>query len=332
MSSAPPRPPDGETPVGRPAAGPDPASGVTRLYAAYGANALIWGSSFLFIAVGLTGLAPLQVAFARLLFGAVALVSYVALRRVALPTSPAVWVRLSVLGLVFCAVPFSLFSWAQTSVSSGLASVYNATTPLWTLVLVLAFARMERVTPWRVAGIAVGFLGVCLVFAPAIADPVAAPVSAHLACLAATACYGLALLWLRRAVLPLGLSSEVIATGQVVSGALWSGLFVLVAAREPVELSGQVVAAMVVLGVLGTGLVYVWNTAVARGLGVTMASTVTYLTPVVGIALGAVVLSERIAWYELVGGAVIVLGVAIGQGVLRTVRPRWRVRGPDAGS
>jgi drug/metabolite transporter (DMT)-like permease len=287
------------------------------LPAAYLATALVWGSSFLFVAVGLEGLAPLQVALARLVLGAAALGAYVALRRLPLPASPRVWTHLAVMGLLFCAVPFALFSWAQTTLSSGLASVYNATTPLWTLVLVLLFLRVEAVTAWRAAGIGVGFAGVCLVFAPAIAAPGSAPPAAHLACLGATLCYGLALVWLRRFLLPLGLRAEVIALGQVVCGTGWAALFVAVGGREPVSVSPPVVVAMVLLGVLGTGLAYVWNTAVARGLGVTAASTVTYLTPLVGVALGVTVLGEDVAWYEVVGGAVIVLGVAVGQGVLR---------------
>ncbi|MGF1647686.1 MAG: DMT family transporter [Kineosporiaceae bacterium] len=294
------------------------------LRAAYLATALVWGSSFLFIAVGLEGLAPLQVALARLVLGAAVLGGYVALRRLSLPRSPRVWGHFAVMGLLFCAVPFALFSWAQTSLSSGLASVYNATTPLWTLVLVLAFLRIERVTAARAVGIAVGFVGVCLVFAPALAAPGAAPPLAHLACLGATLCYGLALVWLRRFLLPLGLHAEVIAFGQVLCGTAWAALFVAVGGREPVELSAPVVVALVLLGALGTGLAYVWNTAVARGLGVTTASTVTYLTPLVGVALGVAVLGERVAWYEVVGGVVIVLGVALGQGVLRL---RVRLRG-----
>lgn len=300
------------------------ATARNRLYAAYLAAATVWGASFLFIAVALEGLAPLQVAFGRLVLGAVTLVVILLVRRIALPRDPVAWWRLSVMGLFFCAIPFSLFAWAQTSIPSGLASVYNATTPLWTLVLVLAFARMEAVGPARILGIAVGFAGVCLVFAPALADRGEAPVAAHLACLGATASYGVALVWLRRFVLPLGLSTEVIAAGQVLTGTVWMGAVVLLFGRTPVDLTWPVVGAMTALGVLGTGLAYVWHTAVSRGLGVTTASTVTYLTPVVGVVLGVLVLGERVTWYEIAGGAVIVLGVAVGQGVLRPRRPRGR--------
>lgn len=304
------------------------ATASPRLYAAYLAAATVWGASFLFIAVALEGLAPLQVAFGRLVLGSVALVLILVVRRVALPRDLTAWWRLAVMGLFFCAIPFSLFAWAQTSVPSGLASVYNATTPLWTLVLVLAFARMESVSPARILGIAVGFAGVCLVFAPALADRGDAPVAAHLACLGATASYGVALVWLRRYVLPLGLSTEVIATGQVLTGTVWAGVVVLLFGRTPVDVTWPVVGAMVALGVLGTGLAYVWHTAVSQGLGVTTASTVTYLTPVVGVALGVLILGEHVTWYEIAGGAVIILGVAVGQGVLQ---PRRR-RGPASGT
>jgi drug/metabolite transporter (DMT)-like permease len=298
-----------------------------RLYAAYIALATVWGASFLFIEIGLEGLAPLQVAFARLVFGMVTLVAYAAVRRVRLPRSPVVWAKLAVLGLTFCAVPFALFAWAQTAITSGLASVYNATLPLWTLVLVSLVARAEVISRSRAIGIGIGFAGVCLVFAPALVSPGAAPVAAHLAALAAPFCYGIGFLWLRRSLLPMGLPIETIALGQVATGTVWAALFVVVGARDPIDPSWRVLGAMLALGALGTGLAYIWNTAIARGLGVTVASTATYLTPVVGVLLGVAVLGERLLWYEVVGGGVIVLGIAVGQGLVKLPAGRGATTG-----
>lgn len=285
--------------------------------------ACIWGSSFLFIKVGLTGLNPGQVTLARLSFGALALGVYLLVRRTPLPREPVVWAHLAVLGVLFCAVPFTLFAWAETRISSGLASILNATTPLWTLVLVLLFVPVEKVTRRKAVGLLVGFTGVVLVALPQALAPAAAGVGAtdnalgQLACLVATASYGGGFVWLRRFVLPRGVPPAVIAFGQVLCGLGWSLLAAPVLARGPVELDLPVVASMVALGVLGTGLAFVLNTAVTVGLGATFASTVTYLSPLVGVVLGAVLLNEVITLNEVVGGVVVVLGVAVGQGVLR---------------
>lgn len=285
--------------------------------------ACIWGSSFLFMKVGLTGLSPGQVTLARLGFGALALGGYLLVRRMPLPRERVVWGHLAVLGLLFCAVPFTLFAWAETRISSGLAAILNATTPLWTLVLVLLFVPAEKVTGRKAAGLLVGFAGVVLVALPEALAPAAAGVGAtdnalgQAACLLATASYGAGFVWLRRFVLPRGVAPAVIAFGQVVCGLGWSLLAAPVLARGPVELDLAVVASMLALGVLGTGLAFVLNTAVTVGLGATFASTVTYLSPLVGVVLGALVLGEVITANEVVGGVVVVLGVAVGQGVLR---------------
>lgn len=285
--------------------------------------ACIWGSSFLFMKVGLTGLSPGQVTLARLTFGALALGGYLLVRRVPLPRGRVVWGHLAVLGLLFCAVPFTLFAWAETRISSGLAAILNATTPLWTLVLVLLFVPVEKATRRKAAGLLVGFAGVVVVALPEALAPVAAGVGAtdnalgQGACLLATASYGTGFVWLRRFVLPLGVPPAGIAFGQVVCGLGWSLLAAPVLARGEVRLDLAVVASMLALGVLGTGLAFVLNTAVTVGLGATFASTVTYLSPLVGVVLGALVLRETITVNEVVGGVVVVLGVAVGQGVLR---------------
>jgi drug/metabolite transporter (DMT)-like permease len=139
-----------------------------------------------------------------------------------------------------------------------------------------------------------------------------------LACLGATASYGAAFAYLRRFVAWRGLPALTVATVQV---GLAAGVMLLatplVAGTAPV-LSGPVVAGMLALGVAGTGLAYVWNTAIVTRWGATDASTVTYLTPLVGVVLGVVVLGESASWNQPVGALVVVLGVLVAQG-----RVRW---------
>lgn len=292
------------------------------LVVAWAVAATCWGASFLFIKWGLEGLVPGQVALARLLFGSLFLGAWLLVTRTALPRDRRTWAHFGVLGLLFCFLPFTLFAWAETQVDSGLAAILNATTPLWTLVMVLLFLPVEKVTTRKAVGLLVGFAGVVVVALPQVSG-VGGGVGGRpallgqLACLAATACYGAGLVYVRRFVLPRGVGPLQIAFGQVVCGLGWCVVAAPVLSWEPVTLTPRVVVGMVALGVLGTGLAFVLNTAVTAGLGATFASTVTYLSPVIGVALGALVLGERVGVEEVVGGAVVVLGVAVGQGVLR---------------
>lgn len=281
--------------------------------------ALTWGASFLFVAIALEGLSPAQVVLGRLVTGAVALAMICLIGRHRLPPFGRVWAHLLVVSLLLCVIPFLLFAWAQQDISSGLASIYNATTPLMTMLVSLLALREERPTRDRTIGIAVGFLGVLTVLGPwnGLGGGTAL---AQLACLGATAGYGVAFVYLRRFVSPLGLSAIPVATVQVGLGAVVMLALAPAIAIAPVSLSVPVVLAVLALGALGTGLAYVWNTNIVGAWGATNASTVTYLTPVVGVVLGVIVLSERISWNEPVGAVIVIVGIAITQGRMRRRR------------
>jgi drug/metabolite transporter (DMT)-like permease len=283
--------------------------------AQFGFLATVWGASFLFIKVGLRGLSPTQVASTRVWFGALALVAIASVRRRPLPRRPAVYGHLLVVGLLLCVVPFTLFAYGETRISSSLASILNATTPLLTMLVASMFLPSERPTTAKLVGLGLGFGGVLLVFAP-WRGVGAGSLLGELACLGATSCYGCAFVYLRRFVLPLGLDPVTVALVQVGL----AGLVLLLAApfvsTDPIQVSWAVLGAMLALGVVGTGIAYVLNTNVVIGLGATAASTVTYLTPVVGVLLGVAVLHDRLSWNEPVGGLVVIVGVALGQGLL----------------
>jgi drug/metabolite transporter (DMT)-like permease len=285
----------------------------------YLALALVWGASFLFIKVGLEGLSPAQVVLGRLAAGATALGLVAVIGRRPLPRDPAVWGHLLLVALLLCVVPFLLFSWAETRISSGLASIYNATTPLMTMLVALAALPSERPTRTRLAGLLVGFAGVVLVLGPwgfTGRGGSGGAVGGQLACLGATACYGTATVYLRRFVSPRGLPAATVATVQVGLGALVMLVAAPFVAASPVHLMPRVVASVLALGVLGTGLAYVWLTNIVVGWGATNASTVTYLTPLVGVVLGVVLMGERLTWNQPVGALVVVLGIAISQDLL----------------
>ncbi|MCC2335785.1 DMT family transporter [Cellulomonas wangsupingiae] len=287
-----------------------------RVVAPYLAAALVWGSSFLFMKVGLEGLSPAQVALSRLLLGALTLVVVMAVARRAWPRDRRTWGHLTVVGVLLCMVPYLLFAWAGQHLASGLSSIFNATTPLMTAAAVALLLPVERLTAIQRVGLAVGAVGVVVVVGPwAYAGDVAtaAPLPAVLACLGATACYGLGTTYQRRFVVPLRLPPETVAAGQVSAGALLLTLASPLVATGPVHLTWPVVLSMLGLGALGTGLAYVWMARIIDAWGPQRASTVTYLTPLVGVLLGIVVLGEQLHWNEPVGGLLVVLGVVVAQ-------------------
>ncbi|ALR10664.1 membrane protein [Mycobacteroides saopaulense] len=277
----------------------------------FAALALVWGASFLFIKVGLQGLSALQVAAARLDFGALTLLSLVVLLRVRLPRELRVWGHITVVSLTLCVIPFVLYPWAEQTIDSGLASIYNAATPLMTTLVTLAALRAERPGRMQLLGLALGFLGVCVVLAPWQLIGHGGPVLAQFACLGATLSYGIGFVYMRKYLTPLGLPALTVAGIQVGTGAVLMTVVVAVADHHRMVATPAVVLSMLALGVLGTGLAYVWNTRIINGWGATAASSVTYLTPVIGVLLGALLLGERIGWHEPLGGAIVIAGIML---------------------
>ena len=275
--------------------------------------ALTWGSSFFFVSVGLEGLSPAQVVLARLTIGAAALIPIFLLTRQRLPRGAVVWCHLIVVGLLLCVIPFLLFAWAQQHVPSIIASIINATTPLMTMIVAMLALPSERPDRWKIGGLLVGFSGVLLVLTPwENFGSSSAPVG-YIACLIATLSYGIAFVYMRRFVSPLGLPAISTATAQVGSAAAIMLLISPWIAAQPVTLTPSVVTSMILLGVFGTGLAYVWNANIVSRWGATPASTVTYLTPIVGITLGVVALGDRFGWNQPIGAALVIIGILVSQ-------------------
>lgn len=304
------------------ASGPSPSP--VSITVQFVLTGIVWGSSFLFIAVALMGMTPAQVAGGRLLFGALALAAVVAIRRERLPRTVRVWAHLCVLSVTFCVVPFLLFAWAEQHVSSGLASIFNATTPIMTAIMAWAVFQVERLRPGQLIGIAIGIVGVVVIIAPGAIADIGGSTIAQVALLGATACYGFSLAYMRRFLGDTGLSGIAFAFGYIGPAAVLMLLLSPVILAEPMQLTVPIVASIVALGVLGTGLAYVWNQNTLRAWGPTRASTVTYITPVVGVALGILVLGERLTWNEPAGAVIVFLGILLVQERIRlrrSVRP-----------
>ncbi|MBO0596219.1 DMT family transporter [Nesterenkonia sp. E16_7] len=279
----------------------------------FAALALTWGSSFLFMRIGLDGLSPIQVVVVRMTLGSLTLLGLCLAMRIKLPREPRTWAHISVVSVLLCVIPFTLFAWATQHIPSGLASIYNATTPLMTLLVTLVALRSERPHRFQLLGLGIGLVGLMMVLAPwQIDDDLNSPsFTAQLACLTATVSYGIAFVYLRKFVSPLGVAAVSVATIQVSVGAALLLVTVPFMDWNGLTLSPSVVSSMVALGVFGTGLAYIWNTNIVAGWGATVASSVTYLSPVIGVALGALILSETITWNQPIGAAVVITGIIL---------------------
>ncbi|RLP72222.1 DMT family transporter [Mycetocola tolaasinivorans] len=296
------------------AEGSERSAGSRRTLTQYVLLALVWGSSFFLVGIGLQDLAPTQVVLARLAIGAVALALVCFVSRQRLPRGGRIWAHLFVVAMLLCVVPFLLFAWAQQHVPSSVASIINATTPLMTMGVALLALPSERPDRWKVGGLGLGFIGILFVLDPLGGfDGETGPLG-YIACLGATLSYGIAFVYMRRFVSPRGLTAIPVATAQVGLAAIVMVVLSPVIANQPFTISPAGAASMLVLGAFGTGLAYVWNASIVANWGATAASTVTYIAPVVGIALGVLALGESLAWYQPVGAIVVVLGILVGQG------------------
>ena len=271
--------------------------------------ALIWGSAFLWIKLADRGFSPVEVTLARLALGAAVLFAIVLVRREAIPRSGWLWAHIVVAALFANAVPYLLFAVAEQHVDSSTAGIINATTPLWTMVLALAVRHQKSVTSWQAAGLMVGFAGAVLIFTPW--RTASGLVSAGgLECLAASVSYAVSYIYMDRFLARRGIGAVVLSACQLLVAAGQLAIALAVAGAPAPQVTAESVAALAVLGVVGTGFAYVLNYQIITSEGATVASTVTYLLPVVAIVLGVLVLGETVTVITLAGIALVLAGVA----------------------
>jgi drug/metabolite transporter (DMT)-like permease len=232
-------------------------------------------------------------------------------RRVPLPREPRIWGHLIVVATLANTVPFALFAYAEQRIPSAVASICNATTPLFTLLIALVVLPAERPTARRGLGLVLGFVGVAVVFgvwsaAAARPDPIGVLLG-----LGASVCYGLGAVYMRRHLSATPYSGLALSAVQLFVGTVQLAVVTPLATTMPAHLPVHVVLAIFVLGALGTGVGYVFQFALIRGAGPTVATTVTYWLPVVSIGLGVVALGEHVAWNAPVGAAIIIAGAML---------------------
>jgi drug/metabolite transporter (DMT)-like permease len=285
----------------------------------FGLLALMWGASFLFIKVGVEEIAPIDVAFSRVALGAAVLVGTVAVTRDRLPRGRRLWGHLFVVAVLANSVPFTLLAYAEQHVTSVVAGLWNATTPLLVMLVAILMLPEERPTPRRVAGLVAGFAGVVVVLGP-WRGLGGNELAGQLMCLGAAACYGVFFPYARRFLAGEPDSGVSLSAGQMLCAVLQLGVATAIVGEAPGRVSAEVAGSLLALGALGTGVAYILNFAIVRAAGATTASTVTYVVPVVSTVLGITVLGEGLEWNQPAGAAVVLLSVAASQGLLRTRR------------
>ncbi len=314
-----------------------PHGGARSWLPAFGATALIWGTSFMFIKVAVREVPPVYIALGRIALGAVTLLILLAIVRQPLPRGLRLWGRLFVLAIFSTTVPFTMFGYAEERVSSVLAGIWNGTVPLTTLVVTLIALRFsrsaDRPSRQQLAGLLIGFLGVLVVLG-AWHGLGGSSLVGQLELLIAVSAYGVAMNYSRWIMVSTDLSSFQLTGGQLLMGTLQMLIVAPILAGappSPASLSWAPIVSIAVLGVLGTGLAFALNFHVIRTAGVTTGSMVTYLPPVVAAIAGVVLLNEHLSWNQPVGGVVVLAGVGVAQGLLTRLAPRRRRAGPTAG-
>ena len=285
----------------------------------YIALGITWGCSFIFIKLGLEFLSPVGVAFGGVALGALTLVTFARIRNIALPRELKTWAHLTFPAMTLNVIPGYLFPVAEQSVTSVLAGIINAVTPLMTLIAIMLVFRSEKVTRPQVIGLFLGFVGVLTVLGAwqGLGDN---PLPAILALLFSVTCYGLSFPYSRKFVLPLGLRPEAAAATQLVIASAILLPFYLIDGGVSGDASLVPILAMAGLGIFGRGFAYIWNFQIMSAAGSAIASSVTYVTPVVAVIVGIIFLGEGVTWYEPVGGAIVLLGAAIAQGRIKLNR------------
>jgi drug/metabolite transporter (DMT)-like permease len=290
---------------------------------------LLWGATFLFAAVAINGwptgagngIAPLTVVLIRVAVASLTLLVALRLMGVPVPDGRAVWMAFLGMGLLNNVIPFSLIFWGQSqlpaSVAAGLASILNATTPLFTLVVAHVLTADEKVTPMKMVALLIGLAGVAAMIGADAVSQLGASVAGQIACLGAAFTYAFASLFGRR-FKAMGVTPVQTAFGQVTASTLvMLPLVAVVDQPWTAAIPGMVpLLAVVIMGVVSTALAYILFFQILASAGATNLMLVTFLIPVSGVLLGWGLLGEALKLQHLVGMACIGLSLALIDGRL----------------
>lgn len=272
---------------------------------------VLWGGSFFFVGVAVDDLPPLTIVVLRVGLAALALWGYVVITGREIPRTPAIWGAFLGMGMLNNVIPFSLIVWGQTHIGSGLASILNATTPFFAVLVAGWLLTDERMSIRKFVGVGVGFIGVAVMIGPSVVSGLGGETLAQCAILAATISYAFAGVFGRR-FQRMGLDPVVTAAGQVTASVVVLTPVAILLER-PLTLplpDVSVWAAILGLAILSTAWAYVLYFRILARAGATNVLLVTFLVPVSAIVLGVLVLGEELSARHYGGMALIGLGLA----------------------
>jgi drug/metabolite transporter (DMT)-like permease len=289
---------------------------ISRAWAMFWLVALIWGSSFLLIRVGVGEMSPAQVVFIRCTIAAIGLNAVLLLRRKRYPTDLTIWRNMLIIGVINASLPYLLLSLGEQNVPSNVASVLQSTTALFGMIIAHFAITDERVTWGKAIGIGLGFVGMLVLASRSQTEGEASLIGA-LCIVGASFSYACGAVFSRRVTrgkvepLVIAATSFIFAS---VSALIYLGLEPLLGGRSAVplaDLSQNVIVAVFTLGVVNTFIAYLFFYYIIQELGAARATMVTYVVPVIGLILGWLVLGERIDATLILGAVLIFAGIGI---------------------
>lgn len=269
---------------------------------------LVWGTSFFWIKIGLQEVGPVTLVFFRVGFATLGLILFTLFTRNRFPLK--MWWLYLFLGFFNVALPFILISWSEKHITSGLASIMNSTQPLATALFAAIFIKEERLTLQRIMGLLVGFGGVLVLMSNRIDGGLSTQAIGILTMVVAVLCYGGSAVFARLH------NSEVTPTNQALGQMSFAMIFIIPAMltlEAPFTLPTLPISyvAFAWLGLLGSFVASIIWYSLMNDIGPSRVSMTTYLLPLIGVTLGAVVLHEEVDWRLLVGGFLIIIGIII---------------------
>ena len=278
---------------------------------------LLWGGSFFFIEVLVKHLPPLTIVTLRVALAAITLWLVILLRKYEVPKTAKSWTALIIVGLLNNALPFTLITWGQTHINSGLSSIFNATTPFFTVIVAGVLLADEKVTANKIGGIVIGILGVSVLIGLDALKGITGSVFGQLAVLGAALSYAFAGVFARR-FKALGISPLMVATGQVTTAAIMLAPLALFI-DKPWTLAippMPIIGAMLGLAFLSTVVAYILYFRLIATAGATNAALVTFIIPISAILLGVIILGETFTPVQAIGMALIGAGLIVMDGRL----------------
>ncbi len=271
---------------------------------------IVWGGSFFFVGVAVKALPPLTIVALRVSLAAVALLMVVYLTGLKMPTCPKVWASFALMGLLNNVVPFTLIAWGQTHIASGLASILNATTPLFTIVIAHFLTKDEKMTKNKITGVIIGFTGVAIMLGNEALGGLGDNIIAQLTIMGAAVSYAFAGIYGRRFA-RVGIKPMLTATGQVTVSSMFL-IPVAILYDKPLTLPFpelEIWLAIAGLAIISTALAYILYFRILAIAGATNLLLVTLLIPVSAILLGTFILGEQLAFKHYVGMILIGFGL-----------------------